>query len=63
MALDNDRANTLSELRPIATHAGLFDEQLESIEEGIDQSIGCFEAGIFRDVGPDVVQVLLGKRG
>jgi hypothetical protein len=41
----------------------LFDEQLESIEDGIDQSIGGFEASIFRDAGPDVLEVLLRKRG
>jgi hypothetical protein len=63
MALDNDRANTLSELRPVTTHARLFDEQLESIEDGIEKSIGGFEAGVFRDIGPEVLEVLLGKRG
>lgn len=44
MTLDDERANAFAELRPIATHARLFDEQLESIEDGIDQSIGGFEA-------------------
>lgn len=63
MTLNDERPNAFAELRPIATHARLFDEQLESIEDGIDESIGGFEAGIFRDVGPDVFKVLLGKRG
>ena len=50
MTLNDERPNAFAELRPIATHERLFDEQLESIEDGIDESIGGFEAGIFRDV-------------
>ena len=39
MALDNDRANILSELRSIAPHARLFDEQLESIKAAEDRKL------------------------
>ena len=34
------RANAIAELWPVATHARLFDEQLESIEDGVNESIG-----------------------
>jgi hypothetical protein len=45
IALDNDRTNTFAELGPIATDARLFDEQLESIKDGVDESIGGRWAG------------------
>jgi hypothetical protein len=40
VTLDDERANAFAELRPVAAHARLFGEQLESIEDGINQSIG-----------------------
>src|SRR5262249_39734967 len=37
--------------------------RLESIEDGVNQSISGRGAGILGDVGPDLVEVLLGKGG
>jgi hypothetical protein len=39
----------------------LFDEQLESIEDGVNESIGRRGAGIIGDVGPDLLEVLFGQ--
>ena len=50
VALDDERANAVAELWPVATHVRLFDEQLESIEDGVDESIGPRGAGILGDV-------------
>lgn len=50
IALDCERADPFAEFRPMATHARLFDEQLESIEDGVDESIGNLWARIFGDV-------------
>jgi hypothetical protein len=63
VALDDERANAFAELWPIATHARLFDEHIESIEDGINESIGGRGAGILGDIGPDLLEVLLGKDG
>jgi hypothetical protein len=41
----------------------LFDEQFESIEEGVNESIDGRTAGLLGDVGPDLLEVLLGKSG
>src|SRR5262245_61627650 len=60
VTLDPDRANALAELGSNAAHARLVDEQLESVEEGVNKPIGGRRAGILGDVGPDL---LLGKRG
>ena len=51
------------EFGPVATHARLFDEYLESIEDGVDKSIGRGGTGILGDVEPDLLEVLLGKAG
>lgn len=61
IALNNERPNAFTELGPIATHARLFDEQVESIEDGVNESIGGCGAGILGDVGPDLLEVLLGR--
>jgi DNA-binding transcriptional LysR family regulator len=37
IALDNDGANTLAELGPLATHARLFDEKFESLEDRVNE--------------------------
>jgi hypothetical protein len=63
VALDDERANAVAELWPVATHARLFDEQLESIEDGVNQSIGHRGASILGDVGPDFIEVPLRERG
>jgi len=63
VALDDERANAVAELWPVATHARLFDEYLESIEDGVDKSIGRGGTGILGDVEPDLLEVLLGKTG
>jgi len=63
VALDHDRLNGFAELGPIATHAGLFDEKLESIEDGVDEPIGRLGARILGDVGPDLLKVLLDQSG
>ena len=63
VALDDERANAVAELWPVATHARLFDEQLEPIEDGISESIGGHGAGILGDVGPDFIEIPLGERG
>jgi hypothetical protein len=39
----------------------LFDEQLESIEDGVNESVRAGGAGILGDVGPDLLEVLLGQ--
>jgi hypothetical protein len=61
VALKDERLNAFAELGPMSTHAGLFDEQLESIEDGVNESIGRRGAGIIGDVGPDLLEVLFGQ--
>ena len=60
IALNDERAHAFTKLGPMATHARLFDEQLVSIEDGVNESIGGHGAGILGDVGPDLFEVLLG---
>jgi hypothetical protein len=47
----------------MATHARLFDEQFESVEDSVNQPIGRRRAGILGDVGPDLLEVLFRKDG
>src|SRR5688572_2851706 len=47
----------------MSPHARLVDEQLESTEDGVNESIRGRGAGILGDVGPDLLDVPLGKRG
>jgi hypothetical protein len=63
VTLADERANAFAELWPVATHARLFDEQLESIEDGVNESVGGRRAGILGNVGPDLFEVALGERG
>src|SRR5262249_53468987 len=62
-ALNNDRPNAFTELGTIAADARLFDEQLESIEDGVNESIGGRGAGVVGNVRPYLHEVLLGERG
>jgi hypothetical protein len=61
VALDNERASAPTELEPMATRARLFDEQFESIKDGVCESIGGGGAGILGNVGPDLLEVLPGQ--
>jgi hypothetical protein len=60
---DSERSNTRSKLRPEATHPRLFGQQLESVDDGVDESVGGCGTGILGDVGPDFLEVPLGKSG
>lgn len=53
----------LRRLWPVATHTRLFDEQLESLKDGVNKAIGSGGTGILGDIGPDLLEVLLGKAG
>ena len=61
IALDDERADAVAELRPTATDAGLVAEQLESVEERVDEPIGGRRGRLLGNVEPDLVEVLLGK--
>ena len=61
IALYDDRPNAFTELRPVPADAGLFAKQLESIKDGVNESIGNRGTGILGNVGPDLLEVLLGK--
>ena len=61
VVLDRERANAFAKLQSEATHPRLFGQQVESVDNGVDQSVGCSGAGVLGDVGPDLVKVLLGK--
>jgi hypothetical protein len=61
VALDDERANAFAELGPVATHARLFGQELESIEEGVNESIGGRGAGVLGNVGPDLGEVRLSE--
>lgn len=37
--VNDERPNAFTELGPTATHARLFDEQFESIEDGVNESM------------------------
>ena len=63
VTLDRERSNARSELRPQATHPGLFGEQIESLDDGVNESVGGGGAGVLGDVGPDLLEVLLGESG
>lgn len=51
VVLDHERAHALAELRPQATQARLFREELESIEDGVNKSTGRRWAGVLGDIG------------
>jgi hypothetical protein len=61
VALDDERANAVAELWPLATHARVFDQHLEWIEDGVNESSGRSRTGILGDVEPDLLAVLFGK--
>ena len=61
VVLDDERPNAFAELGPVAAHAGLFDDSLEPIEDYVNESIRRRGAGVLCDVGPDLLEVLLGK--
>jgi hypothetical protein len=61
VALYDERANAFAELGPIAAHARLFGQEFESIEDGINESIGRRGAGVLGNVGPDPGEVRLGQ--
>jgi|tagenome__1003787_1003787.scaffolds.fasta_scaffold20606021_2 hypothetical protein len=39
-AVDDERANAVAELRPIATHSRLIGQEIESIEDRVNTPIG-----------------------
>jgi hypothetical protein len=61
VALDDERANAFAELGPVATHARLFGQELESIEDGVNESIGSHGAGVLGNVQPDLGEIRLGE--
>jgi hypothetical protein len=52
--VNNERPNAFTELGPTATHARLFDEQFESIEDGVNESMAIVEAVLTRWTRMDV---------
>jgi hypothetical protein len=62
VALDDERANAVAELWPVATHATVFDQHLESIEDRVNASSGRGRTGIVGDVEADLLEVLFGNR-
>jgi hypothetical protein len=61
--LDSKRADTRPELDTCATHSRLLGEQIESLDDVVNESIGGCRTGVLGDVLPDPVEVLLRKSG
>ena len=40
VALDGERSNAFAELRPEATHPGLFGQQFEAVDDNVNESVG-----------------------
>jgi hypothetical protein len=51
VAFDDERANAFAEFGPVATRTRLFGQELESIEDGVNESIGRRGAGVLGNVG------------
>jgi len=50
-------------LRAAAAHSEMFGQQIESVDDGVDESVSSPRAGVIGDVGPDLVEVLFGQGG
>jgi hypothetical protein len=48
--LDGERSYTRSKLRPDATHPRLFGQQFESVDDGVNESVGGGGACVLGDV-------------
>src|SRR5712692_8444037 len=60
VTLDRKRSNAGAELRTSTTHPRLLHQQIESVDDGVNESVGGCGAGVLSDVGPDLLEVPLG---
>ena len=63
VVLDRDGSNPWPELRPLAAHAGMFRQQIKSVDDVVNESVSGCRAGVLGDIGPDLVEITLGERG
>ena len=63
VVLDRERPDAFAELGPDATHARLFGQKFESLEDGVEKPIGHRDARVLSDVRPDLFEVLPCKSG
>lgn len=63
VTLDHERSHVGAELRSKTTHPRLFGQQIESVDYGVNESVGSGGAGVLCDVRPDLLEVPLGERG
>ena len=63
VTLDRKRSNARAELRTSTTHPRLLHQEIESVDDGVNQSVGGCGAGVLGDVGPDLLEVPLGQSG
>ena len=63
VVFNGERSDAHAELGSQTTDSRLFGQQLESFDDGVNESIGGSRAGILGDIGPDLVEVLLGESG
>src|SRR6266851_176817 len=55
VTLDRKRSNARAELRTSTTHPRLLHQQIESVDDGVNESVGGCGAGVLSDVGPDQI--------
>ena len=63
VTLDRKRSNARAELRTTTTHPRLLYQEIESVDDGVNESVGGCGAAVLSDVGPDLLEVLLGQSG
>ena len=63
VVLDCEGSYARTELRTSAAHPRMFSQPLESVDDRVDELIGGGGAGVLGDVGPDLIEVLLGQSG
>jgi hypothetical protein len=63
VVLDREGSHAWTELRTCTTHPRLFGQQIEAVDDVVNESVGGGRACFLGDVGPDLVEVLLGETG
>jgi hypothetical protein len=61
VVLDREGSYAGAELRTCTAHPRLFGQQIESVDDVVDQSVGGCRTGLLSDLGPGLVEVQFGQ--
>ena len=61
VVLNREGSHATTELRTCTAHPRLYGQQIESVDDVVKESVSGGRAGSLGDVGPDLLEVLLGK--